>query len=209
MKYWLPSATITRSLAHGAELVPAGPLIEERHLGEDTRDIEAAGRDEDHVGVGGAEVVPVEPGRVLASLSEERRAAGHGDELAHPVATRHERLYPLDAGHARPGGELARGRFNSGHPFTERGHQPGHRPRAAPSASATFRMSPNTPARSFGSEDTRGLGAARRAYNRRQYGCNSADSMQGTVTIDAVEEGKHPNLFVAFQGACGTFAGRR
>jgi hypothetical protein len=65
---------------------------------------------------------------MLASLSEERRAAGHGDELGHPVATRHEGLDPLDAGHAWPGDEPARGRFNSGHPFTERGHQPGAGP---------------------------------------------------------------------------------
>ena len=48
------------------------------------------GQTKTDVGIGGAEVVPVEPGRMLASLSEERRATGHGDELGHPVATRHE-----------------------------------------------------------------------------------------------------------------------
>jgi hypothetical protein len=45
-----------------------------------------------------------------------------------PVAARHEGLYPLDVGHAWPGGGPARGRFNSGHPVTERGHQPGAGP---------------------------------------------------------------------------------
>jgi hypothetical protein len=33
LRYWLPSATITR-FSRTAELVPAGPLLDERHLGE-------------------------------------------------------------------------------------------------------------------------------------------------------------------------------
>ena len=78
------------------------------------------GETKTNVGIGGAEVVPVEPGRVLASLSEERRATGHGDELGHPVATRREGLNPLDAGHAWPGGEPARAAIRSRSEATNR-----------------------------------------------------------------------------------------
>jgi hypothetical protein len=44
---------------------------------------------------------------------------------------------------------------------------------------------------------------------RPRLGSGQSVAAVATSFIDAIEEGKHPNPFVAFRGACGTFAGRR
>src|SRR5262245_50902148 len=64
-------------------------------------DVEAAGRDEDHVGIGRDHRLPTHPWRMLARLAEEVHAAGHLHQLRRPVACRHQRIDPFDTGYSR------------------------------------------------------------------------------------------------------------
>src|SRR5215831_10102654 len=83
------------------QLSPFGFAGQQTRLLHRARDVEAAGRDEDHVGIGRDQRLPTHPRRMLARLAEEVHTAGHLHQLRRPVARRHQRIDPFDTGHSR------------------------------------------------------------------------------------------------------------
>jgi len=65
------------------------------HFAYGARQVEAARHYQNHIGIGGRQVVPGVPPDVFRVC--------HCDEFGHPVGHRHQRLDPLDASEARTG----------------------------------------------------------------------------------------------------------
>jgi hypothetical protein len=89
--------------AHGREVGPAGPGLEQRQLLQAAGEVVAAGGDDDDVGVRSADLLPLHPAGMPAGDAEQIVAAGSLDQLRHPVAAGHQRLHPFDEGDAWPG----------------------------------------------------------------------------------------------------------
>ena len=84
-----------------AQVAPARMLAEQRGVGAGAVEVVAARRDDDHVGVGGRESIPLEAERLAARRADQRLAARQLDQLHRPVPGRHQRVRPLDHGDAR------------------------------------------------------------------------------------------------------------
>ena len=118
LKYWLTVDHRHAPRADRMQGLPAGQPLERRRFGAGAREVEAARHRDDHVRIGGAHGLPLEPRRMLADGAEEVPAAGERDQLRHPVARRHQRIEPLDARDARPR-EIAGARGERGEPVAQ------------------------------------------------------------------------------------------
>ena len=76
-------------VSNGTKLAKVRALDKRGEFAARLRQSEAAGRDEEHVGIGRAERRPVEPLRASSRLSEQRLRAGEGHELGQPVTRAH------------------------------------------------------------------------------------------------------------------------
>src|SRR6185437_13423372 len=100
---------------HGLQFAPAGAVLKKRHLLKRPRHVEAARMHEIEIRVGGNNLVPIGPGRRLARHAKQILATSQWHELWHPVATGHQRIYPLDHGAARARSRSAALLHDAGH----------------------------------------------------------------------------------------------
>ena len=101
---------IDAAFADGPQLVPSRIADQRRQLLPRAGDVEAAGHEGDHVGIARDQLIPVEPGRMFARRAEQVASAGDFHHLGDPVAGRHQRVDPFDAGDrgTRTGGRYLR-----------------------------------------------------------------------------------------------------
>jgi len=88
---------------HRLELGPTGLLLEQLQLAQGALEAEAAGSDDEHLGVGRAHGRPGRGGGMSARRAEQARAAGNLDELRPPVAHGEGRFDPLQTNYAGVG----------------------------------------------------------------------------------------------------------
>src|SRR6516225_2249426 len=86
---------------HCLQRTPAAAALKQWHLLQCSRHVEAARVHEDEIRVGDHNLLPIEPWRRLTGRAKQILSTGHLHELWHPVATRHQRINPLDHGAPR------------------------------------------------------------------------------------------------------------
>src|SRR5437667_491691 len=89
---------INTAIPDCAHSLPARPASQKRHFRASPVQVEATRHEDDDFGVAPEQLLPFQPRRMFARLSEQIQSAGEPDQFRHPVSCRHQPLEPLDAG---------------------------------------------------------------------------------------------------------------